>query len=297
MKRYFLTGGTGFVGREITRQLLSRHDTESVTCLTRGKRPTASLLSHPNLRYWLGDVTECAFPAEDFTDLIHGANDANDLMQPDQHHYYYTIVEGTNRVLKWAMSRRIERRLILSSGAVARDTIYGRAKRQCELIAQHHGGCKIARIFSLLGEEMPLNGQFAAGKFIHMALHDKEVRLWGGASLRTYLHVEDAASWLLEILEHSEIGRLHDVSGSTAITIETLAGLVAKVFDVPLVRIDGPDREDHYCPDLPARFFKSWITIEIMDSLERIRDHLRNPNLQPRLPARDLHPLDRGSSY
>jgi len=87
VRRYFLTGATGFVGRELCRQILRRPNTESVTCLTRGQRLAGTLLSHPKLRYWTGDITECAFPKGEFTDLIHGANDANDLMQPDLHRY------------------------------------------------------------------------------------------------------------------------------------------------------------------------------------------------------------------
>jgi nucleoside-diphosphate-sugar epimerase len=280
MRKYFITGGTGFIGREIVRQLLVKPDTESVTCLTRGKRDTATLPHHPLLRYWLGDVTECAFPAEDFTDLIHGANDANDLMQPDQLSYYYTIVEGTNRILKWATTRKIERRLILSSGAVARDTIYGRAKRQCELIAQYYGGCRIARIFSVIGEEMPLNGQFAAGKFIRMALTEGRVRVWGGTSQRTYLHVEDCARWLLEILDYGGFStKPHDVAGTVPITILALAEMVAEVFGVPLERIDGPDREDNYLPDSDSRDG----LMSIYTALERIREHyIRHPYVEPR---------------
>ena len=271
------------MGRELCRQLLAKPDTESVTCLTRGQRLTSTLISHPNLRYWLGDITQCKFPDESFTDLIHGANEANDLMQPDQYRYYYTIVEGTRRILSWAEGR-ITRKLVLSSGAVDRDTVYGQAKRQCELLANEYGGCKIARIFSLLGEEMPLNGQFASGKFVHMALNDGKVKLWGGASQRTYLHVEDCVKELLAILDDGGTSYPYEVAGNVPMTMLELAQMVSVVFDVPLERIDGADRVDVYLPSLGrTNLFQ---TISTKAALERIRDyHLRNTDVLARKSA------------
>src|ERR1035437_4757503 len=116
MKRFFITGGTGFIGRELVRQLLKREDTEVIVCLTRGHRK--NLLEDRRIVYEIGDITECKFPLyQGFTDIIHGANEVNDLLQPDQHKYYYTIGEGTARLMKWATGGFC-RTLVLSSGAV-----------------------------------------------------------------------------------------------------------------------------------------------------------------------------------
>lgn len=279
MRRYFITGGTGFVGRELVRQLLAKDDTESVICLTRGHRK--DYLKDDRLSYWLGEISECQFPQEPFTDVIHGANEVNDLLQPDQLRYYYTIVEGTNRVLKWAATTKVQRVLILSSGAVARDTLYGRAKRQCEMLARiYRGNTKIARIFSVVGPEMPLNGQYAIGRFVGMALQG-EVRYYGGESTRTYLDVTDCARALLSILEDAPALRPIDVAGSVFITMEQLANLVASVFNVPCRKIEGPDRNDSYLPDSASPQ-----TLTLMQSLERIRDYkalspVRNPDMEP----------------
>ncbi len=284
MRRYFISGGTGFIGREIVRQLLEREDTELVVCLTRGHRKER--LEDDRLLYWKGDVTEINFPSADYgiTDLIHGANEVNDLLQPDQLRYYYTIVEGTNRVLKWAATTGIQRSLILSSGAVARDTLYGRAKRQCEMIARSYGGnTKIARIFSVVGPEMPLNGQYAAGRFVGQALKGR-VQYYGGSSVRTYLDVTDCANWLLKLLQFGPDLDAIDVAGWKSIRMQDLAELVGQVFAVPVQKIDGPDRVDVYIPDVPNYLHQ---TITLTQSLERIRDYhkalsyLRNSDLEP----------------
>lgn len=286
MRRYFVTGGTGFIGRELVRQLLQRDDTERIVCLTRGLRP--GHLRDDRLEYWKGDITTCQFPKDSFTDLIHGANEVNDLLQPDQLRYYYTIVEGTNRALKWAATTGVERSLILSSGAVARDTIYGHAKRQCEIIARHYGGnTKIARIFSVIGPEMPLNGQYAAGRFVGHALRGK-IQFYGGTSVRTYIDVSDCARWILSILERASALTPIDVAGDDPIHIGALAQLTGMVFGVPVSRIDGPDRSDTYLPDLiAAKQLGFSYTLSLTQSLERIRDHhkaisnVRHPDLEP----------------
>lgn len=278
MRRIFITGGTGFVGRAVVRQLLDQPDVEKIVCLTRGER--TDLIKHPKIEYWLGDVTECRFPDADFTDLIHGANEANDLLQPDQHRYYYTIVEGTHRVLNWSRGKWMHR-LIVSSGGAVRDTIYGRAKYQSERIAREIYGTKIARVFSVLGEEMPLNGQYAIGRFVHQALHERQVRVYGGTSVRTYLHVDDCAKWLVGILD-SFVTHSVDVAGDTPMNIMEVAEKVAQVFDVPLVITPGPNRSDCYFPDLTAAHRLGLRqTISFDDALRRIRAHLLNPDQKP----------------
>jgi nucleoside-diphosphate-sugar epimerase len=290
VRRYFLTGGTGFIGRELVRQLLERDDTEKIRCLTRGGRK--DLIEDPRVSYLEGDITTVQLPNSVFsrkdtfyTDLIHGANEVNDLLQPDQLRYYYTIVEGTNRVLKWAATNDIpfERILILSSGAVARDTLYGRAKRQCEILARSYGGnTKIARIFSVVGPEMPLNGQYAIGRFVGQAINEKRVRYYGGESIRTYIDVFDCARSLLRILDEAEPLSPIDVAGAEPIRMKELAHLVASVFGVPCTKIEGPDRQDIYLPDSPAAQ-----SITLTQSLEAIRAHYQTV---PDLCDSDLEP-------
>lgn len=294
MRSYFLTGCTGFIGREITRQLLADETTERVVCLTRGQR--GGLLFHPKLEYHHGDITNCDFPQEHFTDLIHGANDANDLMQPDQYRYYHTIVEGTARVLEWSRKRRIDNTLILSSGAASRDTIYGRAKVICEKMAwMNYGNNKIARIYSVIGEEMPLNGQFAAGRFVWQALQGK-VEYYGGESLRTYLHVQDCAAWVLRILSNGKALIPYEIAGDTQISVEELAIMVAHEFGAKLSNIPGPKRIDSYLPDIFSSYHlgcRQTITIE--ESLRRIHAHLRNPDIQSPGGTAYCNPVDSGS--
>lgn len=271
MRRYFITSGTGFIGREIVRQLCKREDTERITLLTRDAQKRYEMLAwDKRISLYEGDITTTDFPHDgDYTDLIHGANEANDLRQPDLHRYYYTIVEGTQRVMDWA-GNAFSRILLLSSGAASRDTVYGRAKRMSEFTAEPYLPV-VARIYSVIGEEMPIDGQYAAGIFVAQALYDGKVIIHEGSSIRAYLHVEDCAKWLLQLLDDNEAGT-YDVCGAPPISIKALAELVAEVFGVPCEHIPDPTyRKDVYVTDnaqpLP--------NISLRKSIERIRDHYK----------------------
>lgn len=268
-RRYFLTGCTGFIGREIVRKLLSKPDTEFICCLTRGGK--SNLIDDPRLVYWIGDIGWCDFPDISFTDVIHGANEANDLEQPDKHEHYFTIVEGTRRVLEWVNQKQIQNCLILSSGAIVRNTVYGRAKNLCEKLAR---GCKIARIFSVIGPEMPLNSQFAAGIFVRKALAGK-IEYYGGKSTRTYLDVSDCADWVIRILHAGSVMYPYDVAGSEQISIEELAIAIGRIFDVPVIQTKEGDRIDTYSPNLvAARSLGLTQTITLEQSLDKIHENL-----------------------
>lgn len=270
MRSYFITGGAGFIGREIVRQLLAKPDTNHIVCLTRGKR--ADYLQHPKLSFWHGDITDCIFPIEEFTDVIHGACDANDLHYQDSKDIYYTSIEGTARILQ-LIENIGANCVVLSSGAATRNTVYGRAKRICETLCGHE--IKIARIFSVIGEEMPLNGQFAAGKFIWQAINEGKVSIYGpGTSERTYLHVSDCAKWILNILDNGHSGVPYDVAGNESVSIRWLAMEIARIWNVPVIDIDGPDRCDKYEPDLTLAIdIGCKQTLTLRHSLEQIHDN------------------------
>lgn len=261
MREYFLTGCTGWIGKHIVDELLSRQDTGSICLLTREER------THPDKRvsYWQGDILEDPLPPNTFTDVIHGANGSH-FYEPMR--CYYTIVEGTRRIIDWAPSNC--NFLYLSSGAANRATPYGRGKLLAEQLLPYRA--RIARLYTLIGEGVPEH--YAVGTFIQQAILDKCVTVDCGESVyRSYLHVEDAARWCLQIMDHGYPKVPYDVGGDSPWSIRSVAVTVANVFGVPIEVTGAPTIPDSYLPDVaPTKRLGAKSTITLLQALERIRD-------------------------
>lgn len=282
MRRYFLTGCTGWLGKFIVDELVKRDDTASVTCLTRRQITSDGGKVH----YHRGDITTSKFPEVCFTDIIHGAHGA--YHEEFTLEEYHASVEGTRRVLDLA-ERRGCALLLLSSGAArTAEGRYGQAKRAAEILL--HGTiskAKIARIFTLVGDGLPEH--FALGKFIGQAVRNHRIDLTGGGNvIRSYLHAEDCARWLLTILDNGARLKPYDVGGDVPCRISHIAEMVGHVFGVP-VYPTGDSAPSTYLPDTKAAFALGCKpTINLSTALERIRDsilsraisHFRHPNLQ-----------------
>lgn len=272
MRAYFITGGTGFVGRALVKELLKRDDTYSILCLTRG-RP--NLLAHQKLNYLFGDITSVDFPEASFTDIIHGAAEANDLLCPDKSKYYYDVVEGSRRLFALANKVKPKRLMYISSGAVIKgDSIYCKAKRMAESLCPAYAN--VVRIYSLVGDEMPMNGQYALGKFIHQALNGK-IEFYESGSTRSYLHVDDCARWLGQILDHNKSH--YDIGSLKPISIRELAYMVGEIANVPVEEVERKDFHQTASVYLPKRIPPfCFETISLKDAIESVIYH--HPHLE-----------------
>lgn len=289
MRRYFCTGCTGWIGRSLVAELCKREDTEQIVLLTRNPQHSYSFLAlDPRISLYEGDIVSCQFPAISFTDIIHGSNESQ---AAEPHSNYYTMVEGSYRILDWVYTALADRGgvmprfLFLSSGAAEQAfTSYGQGKRLCETLLQARSKLgRIARIYTLIGPNTPR--QFAAGQFIWQAMNEGHVHVAGGDNtFRTYLHVEDAARWLLAILDRGTPGVPYAVGGDSPWTIRAVAKAVAEAFGVPLEVTERTEPHHAYLPDVRAtKKLGLAATISLTQALERIRDHagFRNPHLEP----------------
>ena len=256
----FLTGGTGFFGTWLLESLVHASDAlelhARVTVLTRDADAARARLPHlagrQDLAWLAGDVRTFAFPAAEFTHVIHAASPiARSFTPAEALDVLDTIVAGTRRVLELARVCHARKLLFTSSGAVygrqppelthvpetfagapALDdprAAYGEGKRAAEWLCRMHAArdgfdVKIARGFAFVGPRLPLDGPYAIGNFLRDALRGGPVVVSGdGTPYRSYLYAADLAIWLWTILLAGRPGVAYNVGSEQAVTIAETA--------------------------------------------------------------------------
>ena len=267
INQLLLTGGTGFFGRAVLRSIQQRRDAGTsefqVETLSRDpgnfSRQYPDLASQPWLRVLPGDILDRkSFSSLSTPDwVLHAAADSTHPGALTPRTRYEQIVDGTRNVLDFAVKKGGRRFLFISSGGVygpqppdvARisedflgmpdplltSSTYGVAKRAAEHLCAVTGNetgmsVVIARCFAFVGEDLPLDVHFAIGNFIRDALWADEVVVRGdGLPIRSYMHQQDLADWLLALLERGQGGRAYNVGSDLEISMLALANLVVSV--------------------------------------------------------------------
>jgi len=283
-------GGTGFFGRSILRFLLAEHPPLplKIDILTRDLDRFVDqhpyLTQYNWLRFVRGDVTrpETLPASAGYTHILHAAADSTlgptlpPLVRHDQ------IVTGTRNLLDYAVKIQARRFLLTSSGVVYgqparapgtsdrwRELLdplsvahtHTHAKREaehlCALYRDAYGlQTVVARCFSFVGPDLPLDVHFAIGNFIRDALYRDEIVVLGdGAAVRSYLYQDDLAHWLLQLLLHGQAGTAYDVGSDQPVSIADLAQAVRDCLAPGKpIRIlgqnEGYRHADYYVPDI-----------------------------------------------
>lgn len=260
----FITGGTGFIGRWLLETLKLANDrlelnlrAKVLTRVPENFTKKAPELFNASLFSFLeGDIQSFDFPKENFSHLIHAATDASAELNADNPRLMFdTVLNGTRRVLDFAVEKKIKRVLNLSSGAVygpqpfsvehvkedwfgAPDcrravNAYGEGKRAAEMLCaiyEKQFGLNIttARIFALLGPYLSLDTHFAAGNFIRDAIAGKKIIVQSsGSAVRSYLYIGDLTVQLWQLLLRSDVGQAYNLGSNEGVSIKDLAIKVA----------------------------------------------------------------------
>jgi dTDP-glucose 4,6-dehydratase len=310
--RIFLTGGTGFIGcwlLESLRQADMRLNLGvKVTILTRDyiafKSKAPHLAEYPNFNFVVGEVSNFTSPNGNFTHVIHAATDASaNINEHNPIGMFNTVVEGTRRLLEFAVEKKPQRILYLSSGAVygqqpwemervAEDWLgapncvdarnaYAEGKRAAEMMCAIYGKqfglqISIARIFALLGPYLSLGIHFAAGNFIRDAMQGKPVVVNGnGLPCRSYLYSADLTVWLWHLLVLGKPNTPYNVGSDESVSIKQLAERTSTVlangeFKV-LAASDSGWNLGRYVPDttLIGRELGLYKTVSLDESIRR----------------------------
>jgi dTDP-glucose 4,6-dehydratase len=316
--KILLTGGTGFFGKAIIRYwggVPAAELPERITILTRDPRAFLSRfgsgLSGLPLDLHRGDILAPeSLPKGAYTHVLHAATDSTLGPQLSPLERLTQIVDGTKNILDYAVQNNSPRVLLTSSGGVygpqpehleripetycgmpdpmVAGNAYGVGKRiaenLCAIYSAKHGlEVVVARCFSFVGQDLPLNVHFAIGNFIRDALYRDQITVHGnGLPIRSYLHQWDLAHWLLTLLQDGRSGAAYNVGSDQAITIAALAECVRSIA-APAKRVvisdlgnDG-NWKNRYVPDvnLVRTELGLRVTISLPEAIKRTVAQLR----------------------
>ena len=289
--RIFITGGTGFFGKWLLSACLWANVNldAGIRLTVLSRNPQDFLQQYPEfdtkeIAFCQGDIRDFVLPEEKYDYIVHGATDASARLNAENPLLMFdTVVQGTRRVLDFAVRSRARRMLLISSGAVygrqpewlthvpetypggpdlgEPQSSYAEAKRAAELLAaiymtQHGLPVLTARCFAFVGPYLNLDIHFAIGNFIRNGLNAEPIIVKGdGSTVRSYMYAADLVVWLLTILVNGKAGRAYNVGSNEGISIADLATMVSRTFaEKPAVNILGKrlsgTRVDRYVPDV-----------------------------------------------
>jgi UDP-glucose 4-epimerase len=277
LTRYFVTGGAGFIGSHMVRQLL--------------QRPDASVVVYDNFssgRAWhLPDDARVTLVRQDLKDLdrltqsvagsdvvFHFASNpdiARAVMQPDVDFWEGTYLAQN---LLEAMRRAGVSRLIYASGSgVYGDTgetavtetfsplrpisTYGASKLACEALI-----CSYTHMFDLHGVAFrfanvvgPRQTHGVAYDFVRRLLRDpgRLDILGDGRQSKSYIHVNDVLDALLLIADHEWSGfDAFNVATEDYVTVRQIADLVVERLQIPGVTYTYGEGRRGWKGDVPV---------------------------------------------
>jgi len=302
----FLTGGTGFFGRALLRFWKNTGSSfNKIFILSRNPKSFlkkhADLIAELNVEFIQGDILEASAIKlnENIDYLLHAATDSTIGPSLGRLKIFNQIVKGTEEILKFAVNHRCKRFLLTSSGAVYGpqpqdmdkilesymgspdpsdpNSAYGLGKRSaehlCAIYSQQYGfEYVVARCFSFVGEDLPLENHFAIGNFLSAILCNKDIIIRGdGTPVRSYMHQSDLAFVLNKLLFSKTNHTVFNVGSDEAISIKDLAYLIKKIEiyngDIKILSEDDNNLKNYYVPNIDR--LRTFIGDYQLMSLER----------------------------
>jgi nucleoside-diphosphate-sugar epimerase len=167
---------------------------------------------------------------------------------------------------------------------------YSEIKLKNEKLFQQFGkaGAKvsIARCFSFVGPNLPLNATYVIGNIINNILRNKNIIIKANYKIiRSYMYSDDLVRWLFKILDHSNnLCPIFNVGSDNKVSIHKIANVLAKKYNLEILSPKISSKKiDNYIPNINKARKELNLNIN-NNSLEAIQKtinfHLKNFNKQ-----------------
>lgn len=259
--RVFLTGGTGFVGQHVRRELAAQDC--QVTLLVRDDTHAEHRRTE---RAVIGDVTDSnSLPDVDADFLVHLAalTDVERSIETPRKTWDVNAT-GTLNVLEQARESTLEGFLYASTASVygAPDYLpidedhpanprepYGASKLAGERLAMSYETTydvpvTAVRMFNAFGPDQPTYN--VAPTIVSQAVTDDEIILGNLSPSRDFIYIDDAVSGLITALVKGMPGEVYNVGRGEDVSIKRLAELVRSLCerDIPIRSSTERERDD-----------------------------------------------------
>ncbi|NNL84117.1 MAG: SDR family oxidoreductase [Myxococcales bacterium] len=256
MKRVLVTGGAGFLGSHLCRELLDA-GSEVIAfdnLLTGRMENIEDLLGHPRFSFEHYDVTNYLFVAGELDAILHFASPASPA---DFERLPIEILKvgslGTHKALGLAKEKGA-RFLLASTSECYGDPnvvpqpesywgnvnpigirgVYDEAKRFAEAMTmayhRHHGvEVRIVRIFNTFGPRMQIDDGRAIPNFFSQAIRGEDVTVFGdGSQTRSICYVDDLIAGILALLRSDYVGPMN-IGSQAEISMLELAQRIIEI--------------------------------------------------------------------
>lgn len=294
-KSVFITGATGLIGSQMA-YLLACYNRKKdlgirIVVMARSSEKAQKLFGHlierGDITVYLGDINQEIRYTEPVDYVIHGAS-------PTSSKYFVTnpvetiqtAIGGAGNVLKFAVERKVESMVFLSSlevygtpeqqeGTITEQdygyidplsvrSSYSEGKRMVECLcasyaAEYGVPVKIARLSQTFGAGVSYDDGRVFAEFMRCALEQRDIVLHTeGKTVRSYCYTADAIRAILYILLKGQTGEAYNVTNmDTAVSIREMGELVAKTIGQSKIRVVVEIPEDvssfGYNPEMVIR--------------------------------------------
>lgn len=260
--KYTVTGGTGFIGTELVKKLLSLGHSVIIADIREPKDPTLKQL------FKFCDVTDPfqvqeAIKGQDV--IFHlAANPDPGLAEKNPRWDLRINVYGTLNVIDACKEHKV-RMIFTSTAAInyAPISCYAISKRTAEkyILRNIKKGlnASILRFNNVYGPTQTL-GYVIPDFMLKLKENPTKIQIRGtGLDLRDFLFIEDVIDAVMLVVEKGELGQIYEIGTGDQLTMIELAKIIGIVMNQQEPQVE------------PSTFTNEWVRLEVFQDLEPIK--------------------------